>query len=110
VVQSHMGRKIRGWMHPPDSASLFLLRIIKCAQGKRGMMRAASMAVQGKDNPLGENVTVRFSKRIRDLIKQVAQARGMDESDVIREAVHQKLASLSFLSDDEKKALGVLEH
>jgi len=63
--------------------------------------------LSSNSNPLGENVTVRFSRHIRDLVKQVAQARGMDESDVIREAVHQKLASLSFLTDDEKKALGV---
>jgi len=41
-------------------------------------------------------------------VRQVAQARGLDESDVIREAVHQKLASLSFLTDTEKKALGVM--
>ena len=60
-----------------------------------------------KSSTLDENVTVRFSKRIRDLVRQVAQARGMDESDVIREALHQKSASLSFLTDDEKKALGV---
>jgi len=36
----------------------------------------------------------------------VAQARGVDESDVVRQAVHQELARLSFLTDNEKKALG----
>jgi len=70
-------------------------------------MRAESMAVQGKNSTLDENVTVRFSKRIRDLVRQVAQARGVDESDVIRQAVHEALARLSFLTTDEKKALGV---
>jgi hypothetical protein len=54
-----------------------------------------------------EIVTVRFTKRIRDLLRQVAQARGVDESDVVRQAVHQELARLSFLREDEKKALGV---
>jgi hypothetical protein len=54
-----------------------------------------------------EVVHVRFSKRIRNLVKQVAQARGVDESDVIRHAVHEQLARLSFLTDDEKKALGI---
>ena len=54
-----------------------------------------------------EVVTVRFTKRVRDLIKQVANARGSDESAVIRQAVHEQLARLSFLTDDEKKALGV---
>jgi predicted transcriptional regulator len=53
-----------------------------------------------------EVVTVRFTKRVRDLIKQVADARGSDESAVIRQAVHEQLARLSFLTDDEKKALG----
>jgi predicted transcriptional regulator len=64
------------------------------------------MTVSNK-NALDETLSVRFSKRIRDLVKQVAQARGVDESDMVRQAVHQKLARLSFLTDDEKKALGV---
>jgi hypothetical protein len=56
---------------------------------------------------LDEILSVRFTKRIRDLVKQVAQARGVDESDVVRQAVHQELARLSFLTDPEKKALGI---
>jgi len=56
---------------------------------------------------LDEILSVRFSKRIRDLVKQVAQARGVDESDVVRQAVHQELARLSLLSEGEKKALGL---
>lgn len=64
------------------------------------------MTVNDK-NTLDEILSVRFSKRIRDLVKQIAQARGVDESDVIRQAVHQELARLSFLTDNEKKALGV---
>jgi predicted transcriptional regulator len=52
-------------------------------------------------------VTFRFTKRVRDHIKQVADARGSDESAVIRQAVHEQLARLSFLTDAEKKALGV---
>jgi len=58
-------------------------------------------------NGKAEVVHIRFSKRIRSLVKQIAQARGVDESDVIRHAVHEQLARLNFLSDDEKKALGV---
>jgi len=60
------------------------------------------------DNARLETVSVRFTRRIRDLIKQVADARGSDESTVIRQAVHQELARLSFLTDDEKKALGIV--
>lgn len=65
------------------------------------------MAVNDKGTMLDELVSVRFSRRIRDLVKQVAQARGVDESEVIRQAVHEQLTRLSFLSDGEKKALGV---
>jgi HPt (histidine-containing phosphotransfer) domain-containing protein len=60
------------------------------------------------DNGRTEIVAVRFTKRIRELLSQVAQARGLDESSVVRELVHRNLASLNLLSDDEKKALGVL--
>ena len=67
-------------------------------------MRAERMAT---DAGRVEVVTVRFTKRIRELVRQVAQVRGLDESDVIREAVHEKLALLSFLTEDKKKALGV---
>jgi len=66
------------------------------------------MTVNDK-SALDEILSVRFSKRIRDLVKQVAQARGTDESDVVRQAVHQELARLSFLTDNEKKALGVID-
>ena len=54
-----------------------------------------------------EVVTVRLTSRIRELVRKVVEARGLDESDFIRELVHRELARLSFLSDDEKKALGV---
>lgn len=60
-----------------------------------------------KNNGRLEVVSVRFTKRIRDLIRKVANARGSDESTFIRQAVHQELARLSFLTDDEKKALGI---
>lgn len=54
-----------------------------------------------------EVVSVRFTRRVRELVKQVADARGVDESDVIRELIHRHLAALSFLIDDEKKTLGI---
>ena len=65
------------------------------------------MTVNDKNALLDEALTVRFSKRIRDLVKQIAQARGVQESDFVRQAVHHELARLSFLTDAEKKALGV---
>ncbi len=39
------------------------------------------------------------------LIKKVARARGEDLSDFVRRAVKRELARLSYLSDEEKKAL-----
>jgi len=51
---------------------------------------------------------VKLTKRIHGFLKQAAHTRGMSESDFIRELVHRELARLSFLSDDEKKALGVI--
>jgi len=60
-----------------------------------------------KDNGHLEVISVRFTKRIRNLIEKVAHARGSDVSSVIRQAVHQELARLSFLTDEEKKALGL---
>jgi len=60
-----------------------------------------------KDNGHLEVISVRFTKRIRNLIDKVAKARGSDVSSVIRQAVHQELARLSFLTDEEKKALGL---
>jgi len=64
------------------------------------------MTVKDK-KALNEILSVRFSKRMRNLVKQVAQARGVDESDVVRQAVHQELARLSFRTDQEKKVLGL---
>jgi hypothetical protein len=60
------------------------------------------------DNGRLEIVSVRFTKRIRGIVRKVAEARGSDESAFIRQLVHQELARLNFLTDEEKKALGVL--
>lgn len=41
------------------------------------------------------------------LIRKVSRARGEDVSDFVRRAVLRELASLNFLSSEEKKALGL---
>ncbi len=38
---------------------------------------------------------------------KVCNARGEDLSDFVRRAIRKELASLSFLSDEQKKALGI---
>jgi len=43
------------------------------------------------------------------LLRKVCQARGENISNFVRRAVKMELARLSFLSDEEKKALGFKE-
>jgi len=52
-------------------------------------------------------IGVRISKEDRDLLDTVCKARGEDLSDFVRRSIRKELATLSYLSDDEKKALGV---
>jgi uncharacterized protein (DUF1778 family) len=42
-----------------------------------------------------------------ELLKKVSKARGEDLSDFVRRAVYKELADLSFLPEDQKKALGI---
>ena len=50
---------------------------------------------------------VRISEADRELLDQVCKARGEDLSDFVRRSIRKELASLNFLSDDQKKALGI---
>lgn len=43
----------------------------------------------------------------KTLLKKVCDARGEDVSDFVRRAIRKELASLSFYSEDVKKALGI---
>ena len=45
-----------------------------------------------------------------ELIKKISKARGEDLSDFVRRAIYKELADLSFLPDDQKKALGIKNH
>lgn len=58
---------------------------------------------------MSNQIVVRFEPSIKELARKVAKARGEDLSDLVRRAVKMELARLSFLSEEEKKALGVLE-
>jgi hypothetical protein len=48
-----------------------------------------------------------MSQEHKALLERVCHARGEDLSDFIRRSVLKELANLSFLSAEEKKALGV---
>lgn len=50
----------------------------------------------------------RIEQKDRELIEKICKARGEQLSDFIRRAIKKELASLNYLSDETKKALGVL--
>jgi Arc/MetJ-type ribon-helix-helix transcriptional regulator len=52
-------------------------------------------------------VGVRVTENLYAKIRDVSEARGEDASDFIRRAILKELASLSFLSEEQKKALGL---
>jgi len=58
-------------------------------------------------NEVSETFSFRLSKRDFELLRKISEARGIDASDFVREALRRRFAELAFLTDDEKKALGV---
>jgi uncharacterized protein (DUF1778 family) len=52
-------------------------------------------------------IGVRVTPEDKELLGRVSKARGEDISDFVRRAFRKELASLSYLSDADKKALGV---
>jgi uncharacterized protein (DUF1778 family) len=52
-------------------------------------------------------IFARMPQQDLELIRKICKARGEDLSDFVRRAVYKELASLNFLSDNEKKALGI---
>jgi hypothetical protein len=56
---------------------------------------------------MSSQIGVRMSASEIALIKKVSRARGEDVSDFARRAIRSELARLSYLSADEKKALGI---
>jgi len=55
-------------------------------------------------------IFARMEKQDVELIKKVCEARGEDLSDFVRRSVKMELARLSYLSDEEKKALGMFQN
>ena len=56
---------------------------------------------------LNLTIGVRIQKQDRELLDAVCKARGEDLSDFVRRAILKELASLGFLSVEQKKALGI---
>ena len=53
------------------------------------------------------HIVFRVDRALKELVFRVARARGELPSDFVRRAVKTELAKLSFLSQEEKKALGI---
>jgi hypothetical protein len=52
-------------------------------------------------------IALRLSEKDKSLLEKVCKDRGENVSVFVRRSIRKELASLSFLSHDEKKALGV---
>lgn len=52
-------------------------------------------------------ISARVPKTLHSQVKEVSDARGEDISDFVRRALYRELASLGFLSENQKKALGI---
>jgi len=63
------------------------------------------MTING--NEFTEQVTFRETKRILAIVDRVSQNRGVQRTDLIRQAIRAWLASESHLTDQEKKDLGI---
>ena len=59
------------------------------------------------NNDLAENLSLRISRRDKELLEKICRARGEDPSDFVRRAVRKEFATLSYLPEEEKKALGI---
>ena len=53
-------------------------------------------------------LTLWIDIQLKDLLRKVSEARGEDMSDFVRRAIKRELARLSFLPEEEKKALGII--
>jgi hypothetical protein len=52
-------------------------------------------------------IGVRVSQEDKMLVEKISKLRGEDVSDFVRRSIRKELASLSFLSTEDKKALGI---
>jgi hypothetical protein len=54
-----------------------------------------------------DRVNLWIDRELKELAHRVARMRGETLSSLIRRALRRELASLNYLSDEEKKALGI---
>jgi len=56
---------------------------------------------------LNKIIATRFTIEDANLLRDVSNQQGLDVSDFVRNAVRKELARLSYLTDEDKKALGI---
>jgi uncharacterized protein (DUF1778 family) len=56
---------------------------------------------------LTTQIGVKVTDELASLLREVSRARGEDVSDFVRRSILRELASMSYLSDTQKKALGI---
>ena len=56
---------------------------------------------------LSKQIGVRLPPKLHELLKRITNARGEDISDFVRRSIYKELADLSFLPEEQKKALGL---
>jgi len=58
-------------------------------------------------NEVSETFIFQLSKRDAALLRRISEAKEIDASDFVREAVRRRFPELAFLNEEEKSALGV---
>jgi len=59
------------------------------------------------NHELSEMFSIRMTKRDKELLEKICAARGEDPSGFVRRAIRKEFATLSYLPEEEKKALGL---
>jgi len=62
---------------------------------------------QSNNYEFSENLSIRMTKRDKELLEKICKARGEDPSGFVRRAIRKEFANLCYLPEEEKKALGL---
>ncbi|MCJ7506780.1 hypothetical protein MUP05_10010 [Candidatus Bathyarchaeota archaeon] len=54
---------------------------------------------------MSETFAFRLSRRDAELLRKISEAKGIDASDFVREAVRRRFAELTFLNEEENDSI-----
>jgi len=60
-----------------------------------------------REKRMGAQLGIRVPRELAEILRRVSRDRGEDISDFVRRAILRELARLGFLSEEQKKALGI---